>query len=214
MKAISKRRTNCSDVVTSPIEENQNFTSLFVGAAYRGDATNGSARFEVRKSELGNRYVGVLGAAREISDELSFAGAARYEDYENKDDPDERNLDARLGLAWRPRDAGLIIFDRLDFKTNSFSGDLASWKIVNNLAINAMLTDRWQISVNHGFKYSEFSAGADENYSGLTQLFGLEARYDITEIIDVGMRGSALWSMNGETLEYSYGALGWDQSGR
>ena len=192
------------DAALSPLEVDQNFTSLYVGAGYRGDHTTGSARYEVRKSETGTRHTGVAGAARQVSERLSFAGAARIEDENNIDTPDRRSIDARLGTAWRPRDNGVIVFHRLDVKSDTVAGELESFKIVNNLAVNAQIAERMQLSLNHGVKYSRFAAD-DISLSGITQLIGVESRYDLTEYFDVGFRGSALISHNAGTIEYAYG---------
>ena len=189
----------------SPLEVDQNFTSLYVGAGYRDKATTGSARFEVRKSDEGQRYTSVLGAAREINEQLSFAGAARVEQENNDLTADRRSVDARLGVAWRPRgQAGLIAFNRFDIKADETDGQFKSWKAINNLAINAQIDERLQVSVNHGFKYSSFEADGVSN-NGVTQLAGLEARFDIAENIDIGFQGSALYSHNSGAVDYSYG---------
>ena len=192
------------DNPVSPLENNENFTSAFIGAGYRSDLATGSARLEMRKSVLGDRYTGVFGAARELSEKLSFAGAARIQKDDNESEPDERAIDARLGVAWRPRGEGLIVFDRFDIKQNVIDGELNSWKAVNNLAVNAMLDERWQVSFNHGFKYSVLNADSAA-YSGITQLLGVETRFDITDAVDLGFRGSMLYSHNAGTIDYSYG---------
>ena len=192
------------DEALSPLEVDQNFTSVYAGLGYRDDATSGSARFEVRKSELGQRYTTALGAAREVTEALSFAGAARIVQENNDLDPDRRTIDARLGAAWRPRGEGLVAFNRFDIKSEEIDGEFSSWKAINNLALNTRVTDRAQISVNHGFKYSAFDADGVSN-NGVTQLLGVETRVDITEYLDVGFQGSALYSHNSGTVDYSYG---------
>lgn len=193
------------DAAISPLEVDQDFTSIYVGAGYRDQVTNGSARVEVRQSDLGQRYTYVAGAAREVSEQLSFAGAARVEDQDNEIEPDSRSIDARLGAAWRPRNAtGLIAFNRFDIKSEQTAGEFKSWKVVNNLALNALIDERVQVSLNHGFKYSSIEADGLAN-NGVTQLFGTEARVDITKNVDIGVQGSALYSHNSGTVEYSYG---------
>jgi len=192
------------DAAFSPLEEDSNYTSIFIGAGYRSDLSTGSARFEMRKSALGQRYTSVLGAAREVSETLSFAGAARVEQENNDLSPDRQTIDARLGMAWRPRGEGLIAFNRFDIKRDRTDGQSDSWKAINNLTLNAMINERTQLTVNHGIKYSELAADG-ATFSGITQLLGGEARFDITEWLDVGLRGSALYSHNARTLDYSYG---------
>ena len=188
----------------SPLENNENFTSAFIGAGYRSDATAASARLEMRKSAQGDRYTAVVGAAREVTEKLSFAGAARVQTNENALRPDERKIDARLGVAWRPRGEGLIAFNRFDIKQNIVDGEINSWKAVNNLALNKNFGDRFQASFNHGFKYAELSADGN-THGGITQLAGLEMRYDLSDKVDVGFRGSVLYSHNSGAAEYSYG---------
>ena len=189
----------------SPLEDNENFTSLFAGMGYRDDISQGSTRFEMRKSALGKRYTGVLSAAREVTEDLSFAGVARLQVNDLKTNSDQRDIDTRFGVAWRPRDDdSLIIFNRFDISHKKVVGELNSWKAVNNLALNVTPMERWRLSIHHGFKYSELEADG-AGYSGVTQLFGGETRFDVTERFDIGFRGSVLHSHNARTTQYSYG---------
>lgn len=193
------------DSPVSPLETDRNFTSIHIGAGYQSGATSGSTRFEHRKSEFGQRYTGIVGAAREVNEAFSFAAAARYEQNENQAAADSKALDARLGLALRPRASDkLIIFNRFDVKIDNVEGEFSSWKAINNLALNFMPDERWQVSLNHGIKYAQLFDGAS-TYEGLTQLLGLETRFDLTSSIDIGFRGMGLYSHNSHVLDYAYG---------
>lgn len=193
------------DSPVSPLEDTENYTSLFAGLGYRDDISQGSSRFEMRKSTLGNRYTGVLSAAREVTEALSFAGVTRIQVNDNNSDADQRDIDGRFGVAWRPRDNdSLIIFNRFDISHNKIVGEQNSWKAVNNLALNVTPMERWRLSINHGFKYAELEAD-NADYGGVTQLLGGETRFDVTEGFDIGFRGSVLHSHNARTTEYSYG---------
>ncbi len=193
------------DAPVSPMEEDRNFTSIYVGAGYQNGATTASARLEHKKSQEGRRYMALFGAAREMNERLSFAGAARYQQDENETAADSRAFDARLGAAWRPRKSdGLIVFDRFDVAIDDVDGAFRSWKAVNNLALNYAGDPRYQISFNHGIKYAVINDGLS-TYSGLTQLFGLEGRYDITELVDFGLRGLVLYTHDTNAFEYAYG---------
>lgn len=193
------------DAPRSPFEQaNSAFTSLYVGAGFRDKATTGSGRFEIRKSQEGQRYMAATAAARELSEQLSFGAAGRFEQNNNDLTPDERRFEARIGASWRPQDEGVVIFNRLDVKQQSVDLEQKSWKAVHNLALNAQATARLQLSVNHGVKYSAFSADGS-GLSGVTQLAGFEARYDVTEKIDIGAHAEALYSWNSGAMRYSYG---------
>lgn len=193
------------DAPRSPFEQaNGAFTSLYVGAGFRDKATTGSGRFEIRKSEEGQRYMVATAAARELSEQLSFGAAGRFEQNNNDLTADERRFEARIGASWRPHDEGVVIFNRLDVKQQSVDLQQRSWKAVHNLALNAQASERLQLSFNHGLKYSAFSAdGAD--LSGVTQLAGVEARYDVTSAVDIGVHAEALYSWNSGAIQYSYG---------
>ena len=110
----------------------------------------------------------------------------------------------RIGAAFRPRGEGLIAFNRLDLKMDETDEQNRSWRVVNNFALNAKVTERLQVSANHGVKYAVLEADG-ETYAGITQLLGGEARFDITRRIDIGVHGAALISHNSGTLDYAFG---------
>ncbi len=195
------------DMPKSPFEEAGGaYTSLYVGAGYRGEATSGSSRFEMKKSEVGQRYMVAAGAARELSEQLSFAAAGRYQADNNEILADERRFDARIGASWRPHDEGLIILNRFDVKQRETDQQSESWKAVHNLAVNAMLGEKLQVALNHGFKYSVLTADG-VTHAGITELLGAEARYDIKDWLDIGVHGEAIYSFNAGTLDYAYGPM-------
>jgi hypothetical protein len=146
----------------------------------------------------------VAGAAREVNDALSFAAASRYEQEENELTADRRAFEARFGGAWRPFGNGPIAFNRFDVKIDNVDGEFESWKAINNLALNFMLDERWQMSLNHGLKYAVLNDGVSV-YSGFTQLVGVETRFDVTDVVDVGFRGLSLYSHNSGVFEYAWG---------
>jgi len=195
------------DAAISPLETNEDFTSAYVGAAYRTDIMSGSARLEARNASDGDTWTASAGLARELSEELSIAGAARGFFKEAKDPiiaPASSQIDVRLGAAWRPRDEDLIIFDRLDlFKEKKVNGE-TSTKIVNNAAANVMVSDRWQLAGNYGVKHVRADI-AGQKHTSWSHLLGAETRFDITERIDISLRGSLLKSTTTNTMDYSWG---------
>ena len=187
----------------SPLTQADSFTSLYTGLGYRGDRTAASARLELRDSALGSRVTGTFGAAREANDELSYAFAARVENSTLDEAANTVNFDARLGTAYRPRGKGPILFNRFDASYQQVQGEQSNFKLVNNLALNAAIGKRTQVSVFHGIRYSHTTFFGD-SFDEVTNLIGGEARYDVTEKLDLGFSGSALISANGQT-EYQIG---------
>jgi len=193
------------DAAVSPLETNEDFTSAYVGAAYRNEVMSGSARLEGRKSSIGDTITATAGVARELSEELSFAGSARAL-FNNPDDDTQNTsqLDVRVGGAWRPRNEDTIIFDRFDVSHDKNTNGEIETKIVNNFAINQMITDRLQATANYGVKHVQTEIGGLKLKSW-NHLVGGEARFDVTEKIDIGIRGSYLTSKGTNTSQYSFG---------
>jgi uncharacterized repeat protein (TIGR01451 family) len=201
-----------ADDVDTPLEfaqssiltDTREFQSAYVGAAFRTPETAASARLEVRDTAEGTRYTGVLSAAQQVSEDLSFAGAARAERFNRFGAEDTEQFDVRVGMSYRPNDSGITVYDRLDLQSESVGEDQQSWRIVNNLAANLQLSDNTQGSIYLGSKYVETEVNGT-SYSGFTQLVGGQYRMNITDQIDVGVSASAIWSENSGTVDYSFG---------
>jgi uncharacterized repeat protein (TIGR01451 family) len=191
------------DAAISPLETNQDFTSAYLGVGYKSEKMAASARAEARRATDGQTWIGTASIARELSEELSMAGAVRGAFVNPKMGESSSQIDARLGTAWRPRDNGLTFFNRFDYGSKSAPLTRDRTKLVNNFAVNSQFTDRWQVTANHGIKYVKEDLGAT-TVDSLTNLFGFEMRYDVSERIDIGIRGSAIIDDSG-SRHYGYG---------
>ena len=192
------------DDPVSPLEGTEEYLSVAAGLAYRSEVTVASIRAETRDGTLGQRNTQVLGAARELSETLSLAGAVRLEQTDNKDAANTRRARARIGTAYRPRAEGAIVLHRLDLEQEEATGELRRWHAVNNLSLTTEWGERTEIAAAHAVKYAEIDANG-VSASGLTQFAALETRFDVTERVDVGLRGSLLYDHEGDALSYSYG---------
>lgn len=199
------------DAALSPLEtapasaltQTEGFTSLYTGLAYRGDHTVGSGRIELRDSAIGTRYTATFGAAREASDQLSYALASRVEQEQLTEADNTLRFSARLGASYRPRGEGVVIYNRLDASYDEVFRQSTNWKIINNFGMNAQVTYRLQVAAFYGFKYSKSNFVGD-TFDAVTNLVGGEMRYDLTRLIDIGLSGSALISQSGQT-DYQIG---------
>ncbi|MEL6567856.1 MAG: hypothetical protein AAFQ22_05515 [Pseudomonadota bacterium] len=201
-----------ADAAISPLAEGQrsdltldeSFTSAYLGLSYRSDTEVASARGEIRESLESQRFAAILGGAREVSQEFSYAGALRYQSEAGGPSGNRQTVDARIGAAMRPRGDGTVFFNRLDFGYDEQSGFSDEWRVVNNFAANTMVTDRTQLATFVGAKYVETElAGARAN--GWTGLIGAELRHDLSERFDVGLQGLVMHGSASETTEFSIG---------
>lgn len=177
------------DGIRSDLTSSESYTALYLGGAYQTKTTAASLRTEMRDSTEGQRYVTTFGGAREVSEKLSFSAAARHQKEVLSERSDNESFDLRVGAAWRSKGEGLILLNRTDIGTDEVSGESRRTKAVNNLTLNAMLSDRSQLAVYHGVKYIETEFG-DATASGFTNLIGSELRHDLTERIDLGLHGT------------------------
>ena len=198
------------DAAISPVEANTNYMSGYLGVGYRTEKLAASTRIEARKADEYDTIIGTFGAARELTDEFSLAATGRmqmretHEGLGNLAETRELRTDLRLGAAWRPRGEGTVVFERFDYKYNELADGTTQTKLVNNMAANTMINDRWQLTGNWGVKHTQTDLGA-ERYDSLAMLLGAETRFDITERIDIGLAGSVLMTEGAETLAYSIG---------
>lgn len=106
--------------------------------------------------------------------------------------------------------------------TLAASGDARSARFINNFVLNYQ-SDAWkgaedgdgrgsvldvyqrsQLSLYYGSKYVLDSYGGDD-YAGYTDILGVEARYDLTSRIDIGLRASVLHSWSQKTYAWAFG---------
>ena len=192
------------DAVISPFEENEDFQSFYVGIGYRDQKMSTSARVEVRDNDSDQTLVFSGSATRELSDKFSLAATGRGRISEPSGNLESDKLfEARIGASWRPRNEDLVLFNRFDVVNAQPSSGANTTKLVNNAALNTLLSDRWQLSTNVGTKYTKADIGS-LTFSNWTHLVGAETRFDLTEKIDIGLRGSFLTN-NDVGTTYSWG---------
>ena len=193
--------------------DGNDFTAFSLGTAYTQEAWSANNRVEFRHSEVDDKYGLMTGIFGEPKEGLGLSSSFRLFRTETVSGTDTTAANLRFGLARRPRNTEWIILDRLDLVYEDETGTSSAFKsrrIINNLNANFKPDDRFQASFQYGAKYVfETINGGD--YSGYTDLTGIEARYDITRRFDVGVRGGLLHSWNSNQIDYLAGiSLGCD----
>ena len=96
------------------------------------------------------------------------------------------------------------MFNRLDLVDEKSPTGTDTNKFVNNMAVNTMISDRWQLTGNWGAKYVKTDLLGQE-LSSWTHLLGAETRYDVTEWLDIGARAQMMKTSGTDSVSYSYG---------
>lgn len=195
----------------------ESFTAVSFGSALETEAGTVTGRAEARFGS-DERWNVVVGHYLAPYDNLSFANRLRFL-HEAPDAGTEATTAAlQLGLAYRPAD-GPLILSRLDIgferdplaeaETGTAHG---TWKIVNNTIVNLAPRPDLQVSLQLGLKYAVdvFDARLFHSFSALT---GAEARYDLSDRFDLGLRAATSLRLPAGTLPYALGpSLGYSIS--
>ena len=70
--------------------------------------------------------------------------------------------------------------------------------------MNTLINDRLQLSANYGIKYNKTEVNG-QTLDSVTHLLGAETRFDLTEKIDLGLRGQVLANSDFSEAQYSFG---------
>jgi uncharacterized repeat protein (TIGR01451 family) len=184
------------------------FTAVSSGVGYQAGKWRWNSRFEIRNSEIDDRWAVNPSVLVEPRSGLGLAATARILGREGTAGSRSRTTDMRLGLALRPDKQGWVILDRLDWITDdriSPTVDLSGWRIVNHLNLTYFSGRNTQIALQYGAKYNREDL-AGRRFSGFTDLVGGEARQNISRRMDLGLRVGSLHSWNAKQFDYSAGA--------
>ncbi len=185
------------------------FTAVSLGAAYREEKWSWAGRAELRESD-GEDKIGIFsGVSGEFNKWLGLAASVQFFKSDEASGEKKTNGNLRFGFAYRPDETDWIILYRLDYifdKQSGGDGDFVfkNNRIINNLNANYKVNNKAQLSLQYGAKYVTETIDGDD-YSGYTDLMGVEGRYDITKKWDLGLRGSALHSWKAGQFKYSAG---------
>jgi uncharacterized repeat protein (TIGR01451 family) len=109
------------------------------------------------------------------------------------------------GTAYRPDgEDGPIILHRTLVEHNGNVSSDQRLKLVNNVALQANITDKLETNSQYAFKVVKDRFQGVE-YDDFINVVGSQMRYDITENIDILTQGSIYHSADTKTYDYSYG---------
>ena len=186
----------------------EDFTSVSGGATYQVKQMTWENRLEFRLADSENKWGLMSGIVKEIDSSWAWSGRAQVFQTSAPAGLDTTKVDLRYGIVYRPPQTEWIVLDRLDFIIDEQSGGAGvssnSWRLINNFITNYRPRKDLQLSLHYGAKYvQETIDGSD--YSGFTDLVGVEGRYDINKDWDIGLQSSILHSWNSGQLDYCEG---------
>lgn len=183
------------------------FLATFVGALYRSELWTFTSRLENRHSDAEDRRIVSGGFYREPIAGHAFSMTTHWFDSEFDNGSDATAGEVQLGWSYRPATSAWIILDRLDLKHDArsdASSEFESARAINNLNANWQLDTRTQLGLQFGTRYVR-STFDGERYSGLSTLYGVDVRRELSMRFDVGLHGTMLSSLESGVSDQSVG---------
>ena len=183
------------------------FTAVTIGANYIRQDWSFTSRGEWRDGEQEDKRGLLIGFYRKHAPGLGLASSLRHFDTERSNGTENITTSLNFSLAYRPLASQWIILDRVQYANESehmANGTTRTRKLINNLNANYLYDRNNQVSLMHGIKYVIDNFDGIE-YSGMTNLFGIEYRHNLGHRWDIGTQASIRMSDVGDSHRYSYG---------
>ncbi len=189
------------------LNDTEDFVAYRLGVNYRADGWSGRVSGEYRDASEAHKYNLTGAIYTQPNSKVALAlGASYNHERATTQKSDDANL--RLSIAYRPQEGATTLLEKLDLVYQGVDGaedgTTKTQKVVNNLLVNYTPTPRTELSLQHGIKYVKDRLNTYE-LTGITQLFGMDSRYDITKKWMVGVQGSLLYAMKQEDWDYGVG---------
>jgi len=196
-----------SDRELSSGSRNEDFTAAYAGAMYTSDLWSANARIESRNSDSEERISMLMGWYRQPTTGHSLSAGLTVFQADNILGNEMTQANLRFGWANRLADHKWSFLDRIDLvydRALTSVDEQKSWRLINNFNANRRISAAAQLSLQYAFKYvrSEF---AGDDYTGYTDLMGVDYRRGFRERWDVGANASIYHSYQSEIFDYGFG---------
>ena len=184
----------------------KSFSAYRLGLNYNEESYTATLNAELRKADKDEKINISTAVYTQTSDALALALSASLNKDKNQEG-EHSDANIRFSLAYRPEEREMVVLEKLDFissELNDGTGSFLTEKMINNLNVNLSPSSKSEISLQHGFKYVTDTIN-DYEHKGVTQLFGVDARYDITKTWEFGVQGSALYAQSANNMDYGFG---------
>jgi hypothetical protein len=186
---------------------NEDFTSVFVGATYTAELWSANSRVEFRDSDTEERKSLLSGWYREPSMGHGLSAGLTVFTTTNISGTESTAADLKFGWAWRKAESSWSFLNRTDLiieDTVLLITKEESRRFVNNFNANRRISARTQLSLQYAFKFVR-TAFDDQEFSGYTDLVGLDFRRGFKNKWDWGAHTSVYHSYKSEVIDYGFG---------
>jgi len=186
---------------------NDDFTSVFLGATYTAEKWSANSRVEFRDSDTEERKSLLSGWYREPSMGHGLSAGLNVFTTENISGMKSTAADLKFGWAWRKADSRWSFLDRVDLiieDTEMPGQKEESRRIINNFNANRRISARTQLSLQYAFKFVK-NMFDDQEFSGYTDLIGVDFRRGFKNRWDWGAHTSVYHSYESKVIDFGFG---------
>jgi hypothetical protein len=191
----------------------EDFVATSFGTLYQSEFWSLNSRLEYRDSDSEKRTAFIAGWYREPSLGHGLSAGLAVHRSDRNDLTETLSIDLRFGWARRPARSEWTFLDRVDLvydDTQIVGGSQRCWRLINNFNANRRIGASKQLGLQYAFKYVQTNFGA-EDYSGYTDLVGLDLRYGFKPKWEGGLHTSIYHSYESSIVDYGVGLdLGWN----
>jgi hypothetical protein len=183
------------------------FIAVFVGAAYNAELWSANSRVEYRDSDNEERKTLLTGWYREPSKGHGLSAGLAMFTSDNASGTTTSATDLKFGWAWRKADSRWAFLNRIDLiveDTDLLIQREESQRLINNFNANRRVSARTQLSLQYAFKYVKNTFDGQE-FSGYTDLIGLDFRRGFKTKWDWGTHASVYHSYESKIVDYGFG---------
>ena len=208
----------------------EDFVAVTAGGIYRGDRWSWTGRAEYRVGDRTDRFGVITSALRQLGEGQAVGGTFSWFRAQQKSGPTTEATALAVSWAHRPDSSRFAFLEKLELRSDIVrggvlglpgpiggapllvSGDATSRRIVNSFSMNWSPTERSdartlgrsEFALFWGSRYVFDRVGADD-IEGWSNVVGLDARWDLSQTLDVGVSGTVRESAGGRALAYSGG---------
>ncbi|MGL5837677.1 MAG: hypothetical protein ACRCY3_04165 [Sphingorhabdus sp.] len=208
----------------------EDFVAVTSGATYRGDRWSWTGRAEWRDGDRTQRYGLTTAILREIGEGKAVGGAFSW--FKAKEEAGASTTTAQAELSWahRPADSQWSFLNKTEYRYDAVknataglpgpiggapllvSGDVKSTRIINSMSINytpidqdsGSFIERGEYGFFWGTRYNTDRFGLDD-VKGWSNIVGADLRFDLSDVADIGVSGTARIGTGGKNIAWSGG---------
>lgn len=183
------------------------YSAVFVGAGYAADLWTANSRIEYRNSDTEERKSLLSGWYREPTLGHGLSAGLTMFTSEVESGASSKAANLRFGWAWRKSDSRWSFLNRIDLVLEDSELLLQreeSRRLINNLNANRRISARTQLSLQYAFKYVK-TMFDDQEFSGYTDLIGVDFRRGFKTRWDWGAHTSIYHSYASDVIDFGLG---------